>query len=74
MIAASNFSPVDRNEYRIGVPKPGIYKTVFHSGLIRYGGTCANAAGDVTADNIQHNGYEYSLKVDLTGLSTIFWR
>jgi 1,4-alpha-glucan branching enzyme len=73
MIIACNFSPVNRKAYRIGVPKPGIYQTVFHSGLVRYGGACENAA-EIIADPIQQNGYEYSLQVDLPGLSTIFWR
>ncbi len=74
IIAACNFSPVDRQKYRIGVPKPGIYQTVFHSGLIEYGGLCEKKPGKAAAERIKHNGYEYSLTVDLTGLSTIFWR
>jgi 1,4-alpha-glucan branching enzyme len=76
LIAACNFSPVTRTKYRIGVPKPGIYKIVFHSGLEKYGGTAENAAAESKskAEEISHNGYEYSFETDLTGLSTIFWR
>lgn len=74
LIVACNFSPVDRKNYRIGVPKPGTYKTVFHSGLLKYGGTCESATGEIIADPVKENGYEYSLKADLPGLSTIFWR
>lgn len=74
LIAACNFSPIDRNDYRIGVPKTGIYKAVFHSGLQKYGGSCEEAPQKTKADSKPHNGYEYSLKVDLPGLSTIFWR
>jgi len=74
LIVACNFSPVDRKEYRIGVPKPGTYKTVFHSGLTEYGGTFGRAEQEATAERIRQNDYEYSIKADLPGLSAIFWR
>lgn len=74
LIIACNFSPVDREEYRIGVPKPGIYKAIFHSGLMKYGGVCEGAAESITAEHIKQNGYEYSICTDLPGLSAIFWR
>ena len=74
IIVACNFSPVARTKYRIGVPKPGIYKTVFHSGLKKYGGSDDTKIKEVSAEDVKENGHEYSLKVDLPGLSTIFWR
>ncbi len=74
LIIACNFSPVDRTNYRIGAAKKGIYTTVFHSGLEKYGGTCENKMKKITAEPITQNGYDYSIKVDLPGLSTIFWR
>ncbi|MBP6491452.1 MAG: 1,4-alpha-glucan branching protein GlgB [Clostridia bacterium] len=74
LIIACNFSPVDRTNYRIGAAKKGIYTTVFHSGLEKYGGTCENTMKKITAEPITQNGYDYSIKVDLPGLSTIFWR
>ncbi len=74
LVIACNFSPVDRKNYRIGVPKPGTYKTIFHSGLLKYGGSCKEESGGITAEPIKQNGYEYSLCTDLPGLSTIFWR
>lgn len=74
LIIACNFSPVDRANYRIGTGKKGIYTTVFHSGLEKYGGTCENTMKKITAEPITQNGYDYSIKVDLPGLSTIFWR
>jgi 1,4-alpha-glucan branching enzyme len=74
IVAACNFSAVHRENYRIGVPRSGVYQVVFHSGLIEYGGTCERAAGAVKAEPIRQNGYEYSIKADLSGLTTIFWR
>ena len=74
LIIACNFSPVGRNNYRIGVPEQGIYKTVFHSGLEKFGGTNDNIINEYKTDVIAYNGYEYSLEVDLPGLSAIYWR
>ncbi|MEL7655104.1 MAG: 1,4-alpha-glucan branching protein GlgB [Bacillota bacterium] len=74
LIIVCNFSPVSRNNYRIGVPDSGIYKPVFHSGLEKFGGTSDNITNECKTDVIAHNGYEYSLEVDLPGLSTIYWR
>jgi alpha-1,4-glucan:alpha-1,4-glucan 6-glycosyltransferase len=74
LIALCNFSPVRLENYRIGVPKPGTYKTVFHSGLTQYGGTCEDDGTRCMAEKIRQNGYDYSFAVNLPGLSTIFWR
>ncbi len=74
MMIACNFSPVTRTKYRIGIPKPGIYKIVFHSGLKKYGGLSDSITKEINAEGIRQNGYEYSLEVDLPGLSTVFWR
>ncbi|WP_189022216.1 1,4-alpha-glucan branching protein GlgB [Paenibacillus albidus] len=34
-----NFQPVERRNYRIGVPRPGTYEEVFSSELVEYGGS-----------------------------------
>ncbi|HWQ79649.1 MAG TPA: 1,4-alpha-glucan branching protein GlgB [Anaerovoracaceae bacterium] len=74
LIVACNFSAVTRENYRIGVPQSGVYKTVFHSGLAEYGGSSEHAAGAIKAEPVRQNGYEYSIKAGLPGLTTIFWR
>lgn len=74
LVVACNFSAVARDNYRIGVPQSGVYRTAFHSGLAGYGGTCERAAAAVKAEPVRQNGYEYSIKAALPGLTTIFWR
>jgi 1,4-alpha-glucan branching enzyme len=39
IIAACNFTPVVRHEYRLGVPKAGIYHEVLNSDADRFGGS-----------------------------------
>lgn len=34
-----NFQPVERRNYRIGVPRPGVYEEIFSSETIEYGGS-----------------------------------
>ncbi len=74
LIIACNFSPVYREKYQIGVQRQGVYQTAFHSGLTKYGGTCNDSKNQIKADPIRHDGYDYSIKTDLPGLCTIFWR
>ena len=39
VIVVFNFTPVPRHEYRIGVPKAGIYEELFNSDSMYYGGS-----------------------------------
>jgi len=69
-----NFSPVNRYKYRIGVLKQGIYHLVFYSGSEKYGGLNENITKEATAEKIGMAGYDYSIEIDLPGLSAMFWR
>lgn len=74
IITVCNFSPIFRYNYRIGVPKEGIYEIIFQTGLVKYGGSEEESVTKVTAEKIESTGYDYSIVVNLPGLSTIFWR
>jgi 1,4-alpha-glucan branching enzyme len=39
VIVAFNFTPIPRHDYRIGVPKAGIYEELFNSDSMYYGGS-----------------------------------
>ncbi|MCE7066090.1 1,4-alpha-glucan branching protein GlgB [Dyadobacter sp. CY326] len=39
LIFVGNFTPVVRNNYRIGVSKPGFYQEIFNSDDLKYGGS-----------------------------------
>ena len=73
-IIISNFSPVARNKYRIGVPKKGMYQLVFSTGFNRYGGTEEDVFTEAEAEKKKMDGFDYSIEIDLPGLSTTFWR
>lgn len=71
IIALSNFTPVIRNDYRIGVPKKGVYKEVINSDDTKYCGSGVLNEGDLLSEETIWHGHENSLSVKLPPLSTI---
>ena len=72
LIAVSNFTPVVRHHYKIGVPKPGWYQEIFNSDHLLYGGSgVSNLATLRTLGHPWHN-QEDCIEVILPPLATIF--
>lgn len=72
LIALCNFTSVTRQKYRIGVPKPGTYRVVFSSALPEFGGRGESTVGSVRAKKKPMHGYEYSIELDIEGLSCMY--
>lgn len=72
IITLCNFTNVTRNGYRIGVPKAGTYRVVFSSAEAKYGGRGESTCGSVRAKKIPMHGYEYSIEVNIEGLSCMY--
>lgn len=72
LIALYNFTSVTRQKYRIGVPKPGTYRVVFSSALPEFGGKGESTVGSVRAKKKPMHGYEYSIELDIEGLSCMY--
>lgn len=72
LITVCNFTNVERQDYRIGVPHPGNYKIVFNSDDEVFGGSGTGNKEKIKADNINMHGFEQSLSLDLPPLSTIY--
>jgi 1,4-alpha-glucan branching enzyme len=65
-----NFTPVPRQNYRIGVPEPGVYREIFNSDSRHYGGSnIGNSA--VTAEAKEWMGRPYSISLTLPPLAGI---
>jgi 1,4-alpha-glucan branching enzyme len=71
-IVVSNFTPVPRDGYRIGVPAPGNYSEALNTDDAMYGGS-GMANGDVQAQEITAHGKPYSLVVALPPLATVIF-
>ncbi|MGZ8217675.1 1,4-alpha-glucan branching protein GlgB [Methylomagnum sp.] len=69
-IMAFNFTPVIRQNYRIGVPEPGTYREVLNSDSVHYGGSnVGNVAVDTEAK--EWMGRPYSINLTLPPLAGI---
>jgi len=72
MVVVVNFTPVPREGYRIGVPKPGTYGEVLNSDAEAYGGGNTGNAGAVATEAIPSHGHEQSLRLFLPPLGCLF--
>lgn len=72
IIAVCNFTPVERTDYRIGVPQAGRYRVLFNSDDERYGGNGKGTRASVASQKKPMHGFENSIVLDLPGLSVLY--
>lgn len=72
VIVCVNFTPVEREKYRIGVPRAGEYEIVMNSSEEKYGGASGNKGGALKAEKIPVLDMPYSIEADLCGLTTLY--
>jgi 1,4-alpha-glucan branching enzyme len=72
IIIVCNFVPVDRENYRIGVPNAGSYRTVFCSQWQEFGGTKEKSRASYKSEKIEMHGYEDSIAIDIPPLSVTY--
>ncbi len=65
-----NFTPVVRENYRVGIPYPGYYKELINSDSEKYGGTGV-CNGILKTDNIEWDGLPFSLELTLPPLGAV---
>ena len=72
LIIVCNFVPVEREDYRIGVPQKGSYKTVFCSEWQGFGGTAEKINTSVKSEAKEMHGYENSISLKIPPLSVTY--
>ena len=72
IIGIFNFTPIEHEEYRIGVPDKGTYKVIFDSNLKKYGGGKARLSGTYKSAKKPMHGFEQSIGIKLGGLNALF--
>ena len=50
IVVVANFTPVLREDYRVGVPEPGFYREIMNTDAEKYGGTNVGNLGGVHAE------------------------
>lgn len=67
IIAVFNFTPIERNDYPIGVDEMGTYRTIINSDHRRYGGETKRIKS-FKANKESFHGRDYSVRVDIPPL------
>jgi 1,4-alpha-glucan branching enzyme len=71
VLVVSNFTPVPRHDYRVGVPDEGYWREVLNTDADLYGGTNLGNAGGVGSQPIASHGYPASIGVLVPPLATV---
>ena len=71
VVCVSNFTPLVRSGYRIGVPQAGCYSELLNTDSVRYGGSGVGVHDDIHTEDIAAHGRQQSLQIDLPPLATI---
>ena len=72
-IVVSNFTPVPREGYRVGVPAAGHYREAFNSDASQYGGSNVGNGGGCTAEAEASHGQQHSLSLTIPPLATVIF-
>jgi 1,4-alpha-glucan branching enzyme len=73
-LVVSNFTPLTRTRYNVGVPHHGYWKEVLNTNSTYYGGTGFGNHGGKQSSTALADGYEQSLGLTLPGLSTLVFK
>ena len=65
LLFVCNFTPVEREDYRVGVPKKKKYKLIFNSDDVKFGGSGASRPVQYTAEKSECDGREFSFEYPL---------
>ncbi|ALM86762.1 glycogen branching protein [Bordetella sp. N] len=74
VLAISNFTPVPREDYRIGVPRAGRWLERINTDAGDYGGSGMGNGGARHTDPVAAHGREQSLSVTLPPLATVIFQ
>ena len=74
IVAVCNFTPVIREGYRVGVPRPGFYREILNTDSKYYEGSDVGNAGGLQAEPIPWNDRPYSIRLRLPPLAAVYFK
>jgi 1,4-alpha-glucan branching enzyme len=74
IVVVANFTPVQRETYRVGVPEPGFYREIMNTDAEKYGGTNMGNLGGVHAEAIPWNNQPYSIYLRIPALGALYFK
>ncbi len=72
LLAISNFTPVPRHGYRIGVPRAGLWREAINTDAAIYGGANIGNGGAIHTVPMPSHGHQQSLELVLPPLATLY--
>ena len=72
IIAVCNFVPVQRDDYRIGVPYGGVYAEIFNTDDTEFGGSGITNGDNIKSVEEPMHGLEHSISLTLPPMSVIY--
>ncbi len=72
LIVVCNFTPVTRENYRIGVPDKGTYRVVLNTDSPEFGGFGVKTQKTYTSKPIPMHSFKQSLSLTLPGMSVLY--
>jgi 1,4-alpha-glucan branching enzyme len=73
-IIVTNFTPVPRLDYRIGVPDGGWYRELLNSDSARYSGSNIGNGGGALAEDRPMHGFEHSMSITVPPLGFVLFK
>ena len=74
VLVVCNMTPVPRSDYRIGVPRPGLWRELLNTDSAFYGGSNMGNGGGVRSIPEQRHGEAQSLELRLPPLAALYLR
>ncbi|MGR5062946.1 1,4-alpha-glucan branching protein GlgB [Photobacterium sp. DNB22_13_2] len=74
VLVVSNFTPVPREGYLLGVPAAGEYELLLNTDDGKYWGSNAPVKTSIATQQVASHGLEQSIAIDLPPLATVFYR
>src|SRR5215471_19111854 len=73
IIFVGNFSPVVRENHRLGLPHKGSYKQILNTDSGKYGGSGVGVVRSIKAEKVPSHGLDYSAAITLPPLATMWF-
>ena len=73
IIFVGNFSPLIREEHRIGLPRKGTYKQILNTDHEKYCGGGFGVVRSIKAEKVPWHGLDYSASITLPPLATMWF-
>ena len=74
IVFVCNFTPVPRIGYRIGVPRPGLYREILNTDAEMFGGSNMGNGGFALADGHASHGHPASMRITLPPLAVVAFK